>query len=191
MQDTWDTYDRWNTAIADVLFAPSEEVRPVYLDLEDDVLEELAATMGTEPNVAVDEFCDAVASTLRRSEGPAQVFAQHDRRLRAWVRRGRKGAPPVLGVLATYSLAAEQMAGGDGMSAHNYFGRLQQVLRWQEGDPALDVAYRRASERYWGELNRWLVKEEGERGLPTAFALAHRYVGLSVSQALVRSNDRE
>lgn len=191
MLDRWSEYDRWNDAIAEVIFARSEEVRPVYLDLEDDLVAELAAMLDIASAAAVDALCDLVGATLDRSDGPARVFARHDARLRTWIRGGRATAPPILGVLACFSLAAEQMAGRDGMAANNYFGRLRQVLRWRTGDPPLDIAYRRVAERYWSELNRWLVQEEGERGIPTAYSLAHRYVGLSVSQALVRSTDRE
>lgn len=191
MPDAWSEYDRWNDAMAEVIFARSEEVRPVYLDLEDDLVDELAAMLGVASGTTVETLCAVVAATLDRSDGPARVFARHDARLRKWIRGGRATPPPVLGALACFSLAAEQMAGGDGMAANNYFGRLRQVLRWRSSDPALDVAYRRVAERYWGELNRWLVQEEGERGIPTAYSLAHRYVGLSVSQALVRGSDRE
>ncbi|MCD9198336.1 hypothetical protein [Aeromicrobium wangtongii] len=191
MPDVWSEYDRWNDAIAEVIFARSEEVRPVYLDLEDDLLDELAATLDIASVNAVDALCDVAGATLNRSEGPARVFARHDTRLRAWIRGGRITAPPILGVLACFSLAAEQMASGDGMAANNYFGRLRQALRWRSSDPSLEMAYRRVAERYWSELNRWLVQEEGGRGIPTAYSLAHRYVGLSVSQALVRSSDRE
>lgn len=191
MPDAWSEYDRWNDAIAEVIFARSEEVRPVYLDLEDDLVNDLAATLDIASVAAVDALRDVVSTTLDRSEGPARVFARHDARLRGWIRGGRSTPPPILGVLACFSLAAEQMAGGDGMAANNYFGRLGQLLHWRSDDPSLNMAYRRVAERYWSELNRWLIQEEGERGIPTAFSLAHRYVGLSVSQALVRSNDRE
>ena len=189
--DVWAEYDHWNEAIAEIIFARSDEARPVYLDLEEDLVDELAERVGVEPGAAAETMCDVVGQTLRRTDGPASVFGRHDQRLRSWVRTGRSTPPPTLTVLATFSLAAEQMAGGDGMAANNYFGRLRQVLRWKSGDPALDIAYRRVAERYWDELNRWLIQEEGHRGLPTAYSLAHRFVGLSVSQALVRSSDRE
>lgn len=191
MPGAWNEYSRWNDALAEVVFSRSEEIRPVYLDLEDCVIDEVAEILDIASRDAKAKLCELVGSTLERHEGPARVFARHDAQLREWIRGGREAAPPILGVLACFSLAAEQMSAGDGMAANNYFGRLRRVLRWQEGDPSLELAYRRVAERYWSELNRWLVQEEGERGIPTAFSLAHRYVGLSVSQALIRSSDRE
>ncbi|MCL3836864.1 hypothetical protein [Aeromicrobium duanguangcaii] len=187
----WDDYDRWNDAIAKVVFAPSDESRPVYLDLEDDLVREISILLDVKPEVAIDALCDVVGRTLTRADGPARVFAGHDLRLRRWRHSRRNTPPPHLAVLATFSLAAEQMARGDGMSANNYFGRLRKLLRWDDSDAPLDHAYRRVAERYWGELNAWLIQTGGERGTPTAFSLAHRHVGLSVSQALVRSADRE
>src|SRR5699024_8853135 len=52
-------------------------------------------------------------------------------------------------------------------------------------------AYREVAEPLWGALNRWLADLDGARGLPTAFTLSHRYVGLALSQALVRRADRQ
>ena len=53
------------------------------------------------------------------------------------------------------------------------------------------TAVRRVAESYWGSLNLWIESAEGRRGVPTAYSLGpHRYVGLAISQALVRADDR-
>ena len=147
--------------------------------------------MGIPADAVEAALCEAVAATLDRSEGSATVFARHMARTRRWARTDRKEVPPFLALLATFAIAAEQMTAEDGMAANNYFGRLRRVFDWRPNDPPLEQAYRRVAERLWGELNRWLVELDGRRGLPTAFALSHRYVGLSVSQALIRSTDHE
>ena len=54
----------------------------------------------------------------------------------------------------------------------------------------LKAAYRKHAEELWGGLNEWLSAADGRLGLPTAYALSHRYIGLPLSQALVRSADR-
>jgi hypothetical protein len=172
------------------MFPELDSPEPVYMDFEDEAIEALGARLGVATQKVEDELASAIAATLV-SGGPAKIFDRHMRRTRQWVREGRATTPPFLGVLATFCLAAERMASGDGMSSHNYFGRLHEVLGWDSEDQRLDQAYRRVSERLWDELNRWLLQCDGLRGTPTAFVLNHRFVGLSVSQALVRRTDRE
>lgn len=186
----WASYDAWNEAIGDVMFPVLESPEPVYMDFEDEALEAIGVRVGGSADNVEDALAATVAATLGVG-GPAKVFDRHMRRTRQWVREGRTDTPPFLGVLATFCLAAERMASGDGMAAHNYFGRLHEVLGWDPQDQHLDQAYRRVSERLWDELNRWLLLNDGMRGTPTAFVLNHRFVGLSVSQALVRRTDRE
>lgn len=183
-------YDAWNDAVLEVMFPELEVPEPVYLDFEEDSLELLGARMGVPSSQVEAEMCAVVTSTLTHG-GPAAVFERHMARTRQWVRGGRTGTPPFLATLGSFCIAAEQMAAGDGMTSANYFGRLHSVLGWDPEDRRLDHAYRRVAERLWGELNRWLIELDGQRGLPTAFVLNHRYVGLSVSQALVRRADRE
>src|SRR5690606_20527969 len=99
--------------------------------------------------------------------------------------------PPVLGLLAVLSATAEFMRHGDGMAEANYYGRLAQVLGVSEHKELVAAGYRKVAEPFWRALNDWLVGLDGLRGLPTAYALQHRYVGLPLSQALVRRGDRE
>jgi hypothetical protein len=190
MTTTWENYERWNEAVVDVVLPELEVPQPVYLDFEDEVLEGLGTRMGLAPDQVEDALTGAVAATLPHL-GPASIFERHMTRTRAWVRGRREGKPPFVALLAAFCIAAEQMAAGDGMASSNFFGRLRAVLGWDPEDHRLDQGYRRVAERLWGELNRWLVELDGQRGLPTAYALNHRFVGLTVSQALVRSADRE
>lgn len=187
---SWEKYEVWNDAILDVVFPELEVPQPVYLDFEDEILEGLSARIGVAAGDVEDALCKAVAATLRKG-GPAAIFSPHMSRVRSWSRGGRAETPPFLALLGAFCVAAERMAAGDGMSSANYFGRLRAVLGWDPTDHRLDQAYRGVAEKLWGELNRWLVEMDGQRGLPTAYALNHRFVGLTMSQALVRSADRE
>lgn len=189
-QGAWAEYDRWNEAVLDVLFPELEVPEPVYLDFEDDILAALSARTGVATANVEEALLDAVRGTLTDG-GPATIFVRHMDRTRSWVRRNRQGTPPFLALLSAFCLAAERMAQGDGMSVSNYFGRLREVLGRDPGDTRIDGAYRRVAERLWGEHNRWLLQLDGLRGLPTAYALSYRFVGLTLSQALVRSGDRE
>ena len=101
--------------------------------------------------------------------------------------------PPGVTTLAALSLAADSMHAAGEMAAHNYYGRLHELL----GTPAhrrtaVESSYRDHAEDVWDTLNNWLTAWEGERGVPTAYVVGHwRYVGLPLSQALVRRADRE
>lgn len=193
MQD-WDQYLAWNEAIAGCVFPQLEIPSPVYLDLEDEHLEALGEWMGVNPDEVQAALASAVAATLRLHGGPKQVFAEHTTRLRAW-RLSRssdlESPPPVLALLALLSATAESMRQSDGMSDANYYGRLAQLLDATEHKDRIAAGYRQVAERYWKALNDWLTSQDGYRGLPTAYGLQHRFVGLPLSQALVRKGDRE
>lgn len=183
----WAEYDRWNRALADVLFPEVEVPVPVYLDLEGEKLEEVASALGIEAR----HVESALAEVVRETAGPPRHrFRPHAIRYTQWRQKDAMDVPPpILPVLGVFSLAAERMAAGDGMSSQNYFGRLAELIGGQPDE--LAPGYREVAERLWGGLNAWLVRLGGRRGLPTASSVSFRYVGLSLSQALVRQADRD
>lgn len=186
-QQDWSRYMSWNDAIAEVVFPETDAAEPVYLDLEDETLQEIGAHIGESGDYS-QALADAVARTL---SGGQRAFSMHSHRLTTWARGNRLEPPPVLPVLAVLSLAAEQMAHGGGLVSHDFYGRLRPLLGLSPDDQSIVVSYRRVAERFWGALNIWLNEWGGKRGLPSAFALGHRYIGLPMSQALVRKTDRE
>ncbi len=100
----------------------------------------------------------------------------------------------MLAFLAVTVLAAEHMGADDSPFAKNaYYPWLSRTLGLGNDKAVLaDVQkhYSARAEDYWGALNWWLEECDGRRGLPTAYALSHRYVGIPLSQALVRDGDR-
>ena len=188
--EVWAEYDRWNAVIANVVFPELDHVAPAYLDLEDEMLEEIASAMGVQAEDVEGSLANAVAATLDQST-PRLIFKQHTSRLWQWSKGDSTAPPPILALLAVFSLAAEHMTKGEGISGANYFGRLHELLGIPQNDVWINGAYRKVAERYWGTLNGWLTDLGGRRGVPTAYAVTHRYVGLPVSQALVRRGDRE
>lgn len=183
----WDAYDRWNQMLAEVLFPPQDVPSPVYLDIEDEVLSELATRSGVPESEVLGELIGTVAATI--DLGSSQAFRLHRRRLSSWRAGNRQETNPLVGLLALFSLAAERMASGDGMSANNYYGRLIELLGAGDRD-RLANSYRAVAEPFWSSLNLWLETLGGVRGLPTAYSVGMRYVGLAISQALIREADR-
>ncbi len=103
----------------------------------------------------------------------------------------RPEPPPCLAFLAVTALAAEDMGTSEeDIAGHAYYARLAKLLGRDKDDHSVRQQYAKFAEFLWRCLNRWLEDLDGERGIPTAYALTHRYVGLPVSQALVREGDR-
>jgi hypothetical protein len=201
MSSAWQQYHAWNEALGSVLFTSANDGRPVYLDMDDDVLSQVALEAGVEPGDIQAHLAAAVRDTLNLSGAAASVFGQHLRDLRLWrrvtVKKSRDEgsippAPPVLALLAVLTLAAEEMQHDREFGGNAYYPRLFRVLGIEDGKQRtrLTTAYRQDAEELWGGLNEWLSAADGRLGLPTAYALSHRYIGLPLSQALVRSADR-
>jgi len=194
----WDRYFRWNKAIAEVVFSRQAAGTPVYLDLEEEILEairDMAEPDATEPGATLPKV---VKDTLVLNNEISRVFAGHLQRLELWRDRRTLDPPPTLALLSMLSLAAESMHTGNGMKPNNFYGRLaelldlnDQKLHWVKSAYRQKVNKRAVSAILWDSLNDWLEMLEGNRGLPTVFALKHAHIGFPLSQALVRQTDRK
>ena len=183
----WQEYERWNQVIADVAFPVAETTAPAYLDLEESQLAEIASQMSIPTREVVSRLASVVASTID-FKSHSNAFKSTFARVQTWRRTDRTGTYPVVATLAIFSLAAERMAHGAGMNASNYYGRLSELLG---GFPdRLGASFRKHSEPMWNGLNLWLLTLDGERGTPSAYSIGLRYVGVPMSQALVREADR-
>ncbi|TCC22650.1 hypothetical protein [Kribbella speibonae] len=185
MSNDWTTYDRWNEAVAAAIYPEVDDAVPVYLDLEDDLLTAVADHAGWSGDPKEGLRCavhDAVV------EGSEFTLARLNGRLQLWRRGDRTTPPPVLAFVALTVQAAEDMGQDDSFSSMAYYPRLAGLLGVSAS--VVRTAYMRYAEQFWRCLNQWLEDLDGARGLPTAYALQHRYVGLPVSQALVRQADR-
>ncbi|MFV0633424.1 hypothetical protein [Demequina sp.] len=191
--EAWDTYTRWNDAIATVIYSESHDATPAYLDLDDDVLAKIANAADWDGD-PTEGLRDAVAGVVVQ-DGMLRLEQLTVRRGQ-WMRdvRTRREPPPVLAFLAISVLAAEQMgADGSPYAQNAYYPWLAKSLGLGSDKAVLaDVQkhYSARAEDFWGALNWWLEECDGRRGLPTAYALSHRYVGIPLSQALVRDGDR-
>ena len=189
----WNRYERLNIAIAEEVFGENAAGRPVYLDLEPDVLARIAERMAESPATEPDALlCEVVKATLPPPDGAEGLFSAHTARAVLWELEGSSNPPPCIGVLAMLSLVAEHMKHTEEFAGSNYYGRLLQALEI-DGEWRDRVArdFRRETPLLWNTLNRWLEDSNGRRGLPTAIVFdRRRFIGLPLSQALVRAQDR-
>ncbi len=184
-------YELFNNALNSVIFDGRFAMRPVYIDLEDSIAEEVSAMLGIVPDELDDFIALAVTETLfGRYYDPYQ---RHDQRMRAWVKSGRTAPPPFTGLLAALSLAAEKMRADSQFSATNYYERLFEVLGVEDrARQNLLRQYARSTRPLWRELNQWLTEHDFELGRPTARQVnSWKYVSYALSQALVREGDRQ
>lgn len=188
-----DSYRRLNSELADTLFGPQMAGRPAYVLPEPSALVGALDSAGMPYEAPLHELARVVRGTLYlapedEGTGPLRWHVLATRHHQ----RHSDQTPPSLALLSALAFAADAMHAGEGMSAANYYGRLMKFLDVPGSRQSrLQQDYMAHAEELWGSLNRWLEVWEGERGVPTAYSVAQRYVGLPMSQALVRQRDRE
>ena len=193
MKSAWEEYEKWNDAIAHEIFNENTAGQPVYLDLEEDVLARIASRVGLNPRSdPASALVEAVRATLHPPTRSTAVFSAHTAAACHWKLEGDSTPPPCVGLLAVFSLVAEEMRRSAEFAGSNYYGRLAKTLEVPgESLERLTRDFRRETPFLWDTLNGWLEDSNGMRGLPTAVAFDHRrYIGLPISQALVRAQDR-
>lgn len=189
----WYRFLSWNDAICEACFPEVEYPEPVYLDLDDDVQRAICSAMDVAPERFGESLGESVRDVLDVGRGSDRVFRYLDDALAAWRKvRRTDDPPPILPLLALLSLAAQQMAASDGLRDTNYYSRLMELLGTPGAKEEIVQAYRDHAESFWGSLNGWLQSLGGRRGTPTASQVGgHRYVGIPLSQALIRRAERQ
>lgn len=191
---SWERFMVWNQAIADACFPVLEIPERVYLDLDDDVANDVAEILGIGPESFQQSLGVVVREVLELRLSKFEVFEEVLRRVDRWSASGATTPPPVLPILAALSLAAENMSSEDGMRESNYYQRLIEILSVRPSRKiVLTEGYRDAASQMWNALNKWLQRLNHSRGIPTAAPVSkhQRHVGWALSQALVRNADRE
>ena len=178
-------------ALALALFSERGAGRPVYAMPDEDDL----VTVGDHFGISVVDarkLLLRVATLQITGDGGSKPFAGLAEELSGRPANSLE-TPPGLATIAVLSLAADSMHAAEGMAANNYYGRLHSLLETpDDSKKAIESGYRDHGEELWDALNSWLETWEGERGIPTAYVVGTmRYVGLALSQALVRRADRE
>lgn len=196
-------YEAWNAALAHRFFDGDRAGELVYLDKDDDAFARACEDIGVNFDNADVSLANAVRSRLCWKDSGRAAFAKFDRVTTLWLTRRREAqassvevpAPPHIALLTLFSLAAERIGGANGDTGaveSGYYSNLEALLAVPRSESGrFRTSFMKSSEAYWESLSLWLEDQDGHRGLPSAYALMHRYVGLPISQALVRARERK
>ncbi|SEB63465.1 hypothetical protein SAMN04489806_1356 [Paramicrobacterium humi] len=183
-------YTRLSEAVADIMFGSGQAGRPVYALPDAETVREILEAAEIEDRTLVG-LSTIVKSSLQLGEpGVAPFYWQGEAARRH--RHQPLETPSALPLLVVFSIAAEQMQADGDHAAHNYYSRLHRILQVPTSEYLrVENDYRRVADLLWGSLNAWLEAWDGERGIPTAYAVGgHAFIGLPMSQAVVRQHDR-
>lgn len=184
-------YSRVNQVANEVFFDGGSQGLPIYLDLEDEIISQLAEKLNESSDVVEDILSLSVAETIDWSH--PNIYHFHKGNLLKWHKEGFDEPPPFTALLLTLSLAAERMRDDGVYSANNYYERLAQVLHVTGRDEIQKL--RQAGKNtliFWKTLNLWLSQNDYAFGMPTARKVnSWTYVSYAISQSLVRDADRK
>lgn len=169
-------YERWNRALT-ARFLQGRGREPLYLYVDDAVIEEVAGEAGADTSEAVADFVLAVRSTL----GGVQPFG-------AWAKRSRvlpsTETPLHLAVLCFLVLVAVERE----ETHFSYYPGLNRALG-RPADAGAPAGFHEHVELLFVRFNDWLA--QSGHGSPTAAPTASfPYVSWPLSQAVVRPADR-
>jgi len=187
-------YNELNKILNSIFFDGRFKQIPVFLDLEDNIKVELSKKVDLLKSDFDHQLGQIVKSKL--SDNSNDPYSKIDLDTREWSQFGRSRLPPPFtSLLCLLSLAAEKMTSEDGKSQTNYYVRLNDLLGINENDSlARSIKNNsRLTEKFWLQLNKWLVKNDFDFGIPTAKAFFPnwKYVSYAWSQALIRDADRQ
>jgi hypothetical protein len=179
-------YSAINNALNLVFFERGNDGKALHLVLDKNSRAILADRLKEREHEVEAHCCSVVGKSLCGSGNP---YFSHEENLKNWLLDGRKGRPPFTALLYTLSHAAELMVSDGKFSSANYYQRLADVTSCNR---ARLSAYGFATVRFWDELSKWLAATNYVFGRPTARPLSSvfKYVGLAISQAIVREADR-
>lgn len=196
------SYEDWNEALARAFFSQDKAGELVYLDKDDDAFVRACHDVGIGVDDADESLAQAVREKLCWKDAGRAFFAEFDLMTKSWVAKRRNALgdsskippPPHIALLVLFSSAAERMGGANidtGAAESSYYSSLEGLLGIpREESGRFRLSFTKSSEAFWESLTLWLEDQDGQRGLPSAYALMHRYVGLPISQALVRERER-
>ena len=176
-------------------YCRSMQGRPIYLDLDEDIVLSMSEYHPDLYEVNFDEVLAEIAINLDILN-PRAALENYWMATRSWhtINRGREinGQPPCVLFLAATALAASYM--GDGNFENNsYYPHLSSLLnlpRWSTSNIGSSFAFNDSYLNLWEWTNNWIESTRGKYGEKTSRQVGNNtFVGTAISQVLVRNSD--
>ena len=178
-------YEEWNEAVCDCFTRRAVPGSLVYLNVDDALVETLAANQGVAREEAVSCFVDAIREKLREGRAWGNEVS-----LSSLAGRDENDRPRCAAFLAATVLAATRM--GDDMNPLNYFGQLRTLLRFPgEGRLRGMEDGSESEEPLWQEWALFLAKKNLLSSAKAGAGGPTTYINYPISQTLLRHTDRE
>lgn len=181
-------YRSWNELLAERFFGGLAAYRPVYLDVDDAVV----ASLRPDLSDPTGDFTNAVRRTVLVND--AISLDRHLTERNRWKADPSDREPPFVALLSLFVVAANRMRASENYASTNYYKPLAALLSDSPGE--FERVHRRLPflgadmSALWDELNAWLGRVGGRRGIPTAYSFGgNTHVSRPISQALIRDSD--
>src|SRR5437762_12742712 len=178
------TLDEWAKLLEDRFFERTNNGRPAYLAVDDEILDELVGAKGE----GADSLVRVVRPQLRLYD-PANLFEDVAAAGYRWVGNRYRGPCPILPCLALCLLAASRMDASGGLSSQNYYERLRGLFGLSFSP---QTGYRETVPAMFKLVHQWLEgpvnRARGRSTIPADPSPAH--IGYALSQVFMRESDR-
>lgn len=178
------SHGHWAELLADFFFDEAHDGEEILFAVDGASLEEAS---GLDEDVAVDSLAEAVRYVIGAGWGVGCITSQ----VRVWRKSGWDGPHPALPLLALTVLAASRMGESQSFASHNYYRPLRRLLDPHDGETGPPGSLTTHVAHLWRDVTRWANEDlGGSRGrLVVREPGHHRYVGLAIQHALVKSSD--
>lgn len=188
----FEDFNYLNSVINKIFFNGRFNQTPIYLDIEDEYIEEISNESLVNKDELFNELSKAIITTIDWDH--QHIYHLHKAKLEEWKELKYSEPPPFTGLLVMFSFAAEKMKSDENWSAINYFQRLSDLLKVDNDQKRIQLRNNSKFTRVlWESLNEWLVKNDYSFGIPTAYPVfkGWKYVSYAISQSLIRDVDRK
>tara|TARA_B100000780_G_scaffold278847_1_gene253995 strand:+ start:250 stop:3387 length:3138 start_codon:yes stop_codon:yes gene_type:complete len=187
------SYFQYNDLLNEYFFDGKFANKPIYLDLETEVLASIGEKIGENSIYVEKNLPRVVANNFNLNSKNA--YNWYFQKYYQWQREEREKPPPFTAFLCVLSMSAESMRDGKRFGGNNFYDRYAELLNISDPTSKLNIKSTEAMQDtviLWRALNRWLKFTDYQYGMPTAKEVGpKRYISWPMSQALVRDQDRK